>query len=119
MLTQEYIRLSARGYGDGVNAGTVIGLPPVLNFGSPELQAKVVPEVFSGKKHICLAVSNDSSYSATTLGTKMTGYKIVPRSQKRMLEAMYSDYRRLPSKPRTESIGLSTATRNGSLTGRK
>lgn len=28
----------------------VIGLPPVLNFGSKELKAKVVPEVFSGKK---------------------------------------------------------------------
>ena len=35
----------------------MIGLPPVLNFGSPELQAKVVPEVLSGKKYICLAIS--------------------------------------------------------------
>ena len=38
-------------------AGCVIGLPPVLNFGSPELKARVVPEVLSAKKFICLAVS--------------------------------------------------------------
>jgi alkylation response protein AidB-like acyl-CoA dehydrogenase len=37
--------------------GNVIGLPPVLNFGSDEIKAKVVPEVFSGKKFICLAIS--------------------------------------------------------------
>lgn len=29
----------------------------MLNFGSPELQAKVVPEVLSGKKNICLAIT--------------------------------------------------------------
>ena len=29
----------------------------MLNYGSPELQAKVVPEVLDGKKFICLAIS--------------------------------------------------------------
>lgn len=29
----------------------------MLNFGSEELKAKVVPEVLSGKKFICLAIS--------------------------------------------------------------
>ena len=74
IITQEFARVGQRGYGDGnlalacrltcylnplsgLLAGTVIGLPPVLNFGSPELQAKVVPEVLSGKKPICLAIS--------------------------------------------------------------
>ena len=53
----ELSRLGTRAYVDGLLAGCVIGLPPVLNFGSPELQAKVVPEVLSGKKYICLAIS--------------------------------------------------------------
>lgn len=35
----------------------VIGLPPVINFGSNELKAKVVPDVFAGKKFISLAIS--------------------------------------------------------------
>ena len=32
-------------------------LPPVLNYGSPELQAQVVPDVLSGKKFIALAIT--------------------------------------------------------------
>ncbi|OBZ71855.1 putative medium-chain specific acyl-CoA dehydrogenase, mitochondrial [Grifola frondosa] len=57
ILNFELSRLGTRGYIDGLLAGQVIGLPPVLNFGSPELQAKVVSEVLSGKKFICLAIS--------------------------------------------------------------
>ncbi len=53
----EISRLGTRAYVDGLLAGCVIGLPPVLNFGSPEIQAKVIPEVLSGKKYICLAIS--------------------------------------------------------------
>jgi alkylation response protein AidB-like acyl-CoA dehydrogenase len=41
----------------GLLAGTVIGLPPVLTFGSENLRARVVPEVLSGQKPICLAIS--------------------------------------------------------------
>lgn len=55
----ELSRLGTRGYIDGLLAGEVIGLPPVLNFGSPEVQAKVVPEVLSGKKFICLAITGE------------------------------------------------------------
>jgi len=57
VITQEIVRCGARGYGDGLLGGKVIGLPPVINFGSEELKAKVVPEVLSGKKFICLAIS--------------------------------------------------------------
>lgn len=57
VITQEIVLCGARGYGDGLGGGNVIGLPPVLNFASPELKAKIVPEVFSGKKKICLAIS--------------------------------------------------------------
>ena len=49
--------MGTRGYVDGLLAGQVIGLPPVLNFGAPELQARVVPEVLGGKKFICLAIT--------------------------------------------------------------
>ncbi|KAF7799104.1 hypothetical protein EIP86_010334 [Pleurotus ostreatoroseus] len=49
ILNFELGRLGTRGYVDGLLAGGVIGLPPVLNFGSPEIQARVVPEVLSGK----------------------------------------------------------------------
>ncbi|TDL14740.1 acyl-CoA dehydrogenase NM domain-like protein [Rickenella mellea] len=46
-----------RGYTDALLTGLVIGLSPILNFGSAELKRKVVPEVLEGKKFICLAVT--------------------------------------------------------------
>lgn len=57
ILNLELARCGCRGYVDGFLAGGVIGLPPVLNFGSDEIKARVVPEVLDGKKFICLAVS--------------------------------------------------------------
>jgi alkylation response protein AidB-like acyl-CoA dehydrogenase len=57
IITQELSRTGARGYGDGLSGGMVIGLPPVLNFGSPELRNEVVPAVLRGEKYICLAIS--------------------------------------------------------------
>ena len=51
--------MGTRAFVDGLLAGGVIGLPPVLNYGSPELRAKVVPEVLSGKKYICLAITGE------------------------------------------------------------
>ena len=70
IISQEITRCGARGYGDGINAGMVIGLPPVLNFGAPELQARVVPEVLGGKKFICLAISE--AFAGSDVGGMQT-----------------------------------------------
>ncbi len=58
----------------GLLGGKVIGLPPVLNFGSQELKAKVVPEVLSGKKFICLAIS-EAHAGSDVMGLKTTAVK--------------------------------------------
>jgi alkylation response protein AidB-like acyl-CoA dehydrogenase len=55
---------------DGLLAGGVIGLPPVLNFGAPELQAKIVPDVLAGKKFICLAISE--AFAGSDVGGMQT-----------------------------------------------
>ncbi|KIJ67085.1 hypothetical protein HYDPIDRAFT_26487 [Hydnomerulius pinastri MD-312] len=57
VVHQEISRNGQRGYGDGLLSGALIGLPPVLHFGTPELKAKVVPEVLASKKFLCLAIS--------------------------------------------------------------
>lgn len=41
----ELARVSSRAVVDGLLAGLVIGLPPILNYGSPEIQQRVVPDV--------------------------------------------------------------------------
>jgi alkylation response protein AidB-like acyl-CoA dehydrogenase len=57
IINFEIGRMGTRGFVDGLLAGGVIGLPPIMNYGNPELQAQVIPEVLSGKKFICLAIT--------------------------------------------------------------
>lgn len=57
IMAQEVARINARGYWDGLGGGTAIGMPPLMNFGRPELKKRICEEVFSGKKHMCLAIS--------------------------------------------------------------
>ncbi|KAJ8521124.1 hypothetical protein ONZ45_g2176 [Pleurotus djamor] len=57
IMAQELGRLNARGYTDGLGGGTAIGLPPVMNFAEPHIRDRVLEEVFSGKKFICLAIT--------------------------------------------------------------
>lgn len=57
IINQELARVQARGYGDGFQAGTVIGLPPVLNYANPTLKKEIVEGCFGGKKNISLAIS--------------------------------------------------------------
>jgi hypothetical protein len=69
VLNQEIVRMGGRGYGDGLNAGMVIGLPPVMNFGQEPLRTKVLDEVFSGQKvcHLLLTM-NGQDVEADDLG---------------------------------------------------
>lgn len=66
VVTQELARIGTRGYGDGFQSGMVIGLPPVLNFGSDELKKRIVPDVLAGRKFISLAISEAFAGSDVT-----------------------------------------------------
>ncbi|KAJ7284902.1 acyl-CoA dehydrogenase [Mycena rebaudengoi] len=57
IMAQEGTRFNSRGYLDGLGGGTYIGLPPILNFGQPAIREKILEEVFSGKKLVCLAIT--------------------------------------------------------------
>ncbi|EIN10183.1 acyl-CoA dehydrogenase [Punctularia strigosozonata HHB-11173 SS5] len=57
IIHAEIARIPTRGFHDGILAGLSIGLPPILNFASDELKAKIVPDVLAGRKFICLAIS--------------------------------------------------------------
>ncbi|KAF9519567.1 hypothetical protein BS47DRAFT_1370728 [Hydnum rufescens UP504] len=98
IITQELCRIGFRGYSDGMQGGMVIGLPPVLNFGRPELKAKIVPEVLSGKKFICLAIS-EAFAGSDVAGLKCTATKtpdgkhfIVNGTKKWITNGHFSDY---------------------------
>ncbi|WVO12763.1 hypothetical protein L204_100371 [Cryptococcus depauperatus] len=97
VINQEITRCAARGYGDGLNAGMVIGLPPVLNFGQEPLRSKVVEEVFSGQKVISLAISeafagSDVAGLRTTATKQSDGSWIINGTKKWISGGMHSDY---------------------------
>lgn len=98
IVNQEFVRSVLRGYGDGLLGGKVIGLPPVLNFGSEEIKSKVVPEVLGGKKFICLAISEAHAGSDIT-GLQTTAVKsedgkewIINGTKKWITNGTFADY---------------------------
>jgi alkylation response protein AidB-like acyl-CoA dehydrogenase len=84
-------------YYPGIVGGLVIGLPPVMNFGSEELKKTVLPEVFSGKKFICLAISEAHAgsdvFGLQTYAKKTEDGKhwIVNGTKKWITGGMYAD----------------------------
>ncbi|RKP06804.1 acyl-CoA dehydrogenase/oxidase [Thamnocephalis sphaerospora] len=57
ILADEFSRCGSGGVLWGVCGGFGIGLPPVLLFADEVLKRRVAPEVLSGKKTICLAIT--------------------------------------------------------------
>lgn len=57
ILIDEIHRCGSLGTGQGLCGGLQIGTPPIYNFGSQELQDRVLPEILSGKKRVCLAIT--------------------------------------------------------------
>ncbi|KAG9005111.1 hypothetical protein FRB93_009981 [Tulasnella sp. JGI-2019a] len=98
VINQELMRSRARGYADGLQGGMVIGLPPVLNFGSDKLKQEVVPDVFAGKKFISLAIS-EAFAGSDVAGLRCTAVKtedgkhfIVNGTKKWITNGTFSDY---------------------------
>ncbi|KAH8106347.1 acyl-CoA dehydrogenase NM domain-like protein [Cristinia sonorae] len=96
IINYELGRMGTRGYVDGLLAGNVIGLPPVINFGSPELKARIVPEVLSGKKFICLAITEafaGSDVSGLQTTAERDGdYWVINGTKKWITNGMFADY---------------------------
>ncbi|KAJ6494754.1 acyl-CoA dehydrogenase [Mycena vitilis] len=96
IMAQEGTRFNARGYLDGLGGGTYIGLPPVMNFGQPALRDKILEEVFSGKKLICLAIS-EAFAGSDVAGLKCFAKKtdkgwVVTGTKKWITNGTFSDY---------------------------
>lgn len=100
ILSQELSRFGpARGYGDGMNSGMSIGLPPVINFcKNEELRQRVMDECFSGEKFISLAIT-EAFAGSDVKGIKTTATKtadgkhyIVNGHKKWITNGHFSDY---------------------------
>lgn len=100
--TQIYIDELARsgslGPSGAVTVGFAFGLPPILKFGSEELQARFVPDIIAGKKRVCIAITEPEAGSdvsnATTTAKRTTDGKhfVVNGTKKWITNGIWSDY---------------------------
>ncbi|KAI1270622.1 acyl-CoA dehydrogenase/oxidase [Xylariaceae sp. FL1019] len=99
VMSQEGVRASARGFQDGSLAGMVIGLPCVMNFMTDQQRKKaIMDEVFSGKKYMCLAIT-EAFAGSDVAGLRTTATKtpdgkhyIVNGTKKWITNGVFSDY---------------------------
>ncbi|WFC95245.1 hypothetical protein MBRA1_001892 [Malassezia brasiliensis] len=98
IITQELSRCGQRGFMDGLNGGMVIGLPPILNFGSDDLKEEIVEPVFRGEKFIALAVT-EAFAGSDVMGLKTYAQKtedgqhyIVNGTKKWITNGHFADY---------------------------
>lgn len=99
IVAQEMSRAMARGFQDGNMAGMMIGLTAVLNFARDEAwKKKISDEVFSGKKKLCLAIT-EAFAGSDVAGLRTTAEKtpdgkhyIVNGTKKWITNGSWSDY---------------------------
>ncbi|KAF8319272.1 acyl-CoA dehydrogenase NM domain-like protein [Clavulina sp. PMI_390] len=120
ILTQEMSNPATRGYNDGLLGGLIIGLPAVMNYGSAELKARVMPDILAGKKCISLAIS-EAFAGSDVAGLRTTATRtpdgksfIVTGTKKWITNGHFSDWFVTPCKtekgitvllvPRTEKV---------------
>jgi len=78
--------------------GLVVGAPPLRHFASKQLQQKILPEILSGEKRICLAITEPAAGSdvrnitTTAEKTKDGKHYIVNGEKKWITNGMFSDY---------------------------
>ncbi|GAA5869287.1 hypothetical protein JCM16303_000416 [Sporobolomyces ruberrimus] len=98
IIIDEIHRCGSLGVGQGLCGGLQIGLPPVFNYGSQELQDRVLPEILSGKKRICLAITEPTAGSdVKNLSTSAVlsddgKHYIVNGTKKWITNGIYADY---------------------------
>eukprot|EP01059_Diplonema_ambulator_P002923 TRINITY_DN12553_c0_g1_i1.p1 TRINITY_DN12553_c0_g1~~TRINITY_DN12553_c0_g1_i1.p1 ORF type:complete len:522 (+),score=201.30 TRINITY_DN12553_c0_g1_i1:43-1566(+) len=95
---QENARLASQGFTDGLGGGLGIGLPPVAYFAPPALKKRILTEVLSGDKRICLAISEPyvgsdvAQIKCTAEKTPCGKYYIVNGEKKWITGGVFADY---------------------------
>ncbi|KAJ9212856.1 hypothetical protein DTO166G4_5513 [Paecilomyces variotii] len=94
----EMSRSGIGGPGASMSAGFAFGIPPVLKFGSPQLHERFLPDFLTGRKRMCIAITEPEAGSdvanITTTATKTPDGKhyIVNRTKKWITNGIWSDY---------------------------
>ncbi|KAL5332477.1 acyl-CoA dehydrogenase/oxidase [Aspergillus crustosus] len=98
IYTDELARSGLSGPSGSLNAGFAFGIPPVIKYGSKQLQEKFLPDLLTGRKRTCIAITEPDAGSdvanITTTATKSEDgkYYIVNGNKKWITNGIWSDY---------------------------
>ncbi|PWN97420.1 acyl-CoA dehydrogenase NM domain-like protein [Tilletiopsis washingtonensis] len=98
IMLDELNRCASNGLVMGNYGGTAYGAGPIVHFASPELQERILPDILTGKKRICLAITEPNAGSdvanvSTTAKLSADGkYYVVNGLKKWITNGIWSDY---------------------------
>ncbi len=94
----EMARSGLAGPSGSLTVGMAFGLPPLIKFGSPELQSRYLPDLLTGKKRTCIAITEPTAGSdvanISTTATKSPDGRsyIINGTKKWITNGIWSDY---------------------------
>ncbi|KAK5074158.1 hypothetical protein LTS08_005116 [Lithohypha guttulata] len=99
VIAQEFVRVNSRGFQDGAFAGMMISLTAIQQWlNNDSLKQKVTDECLSGKKFMCLAIT-EAFAGSDVAGLKTTAEKtpdgkhyIINGTKKWITNGMFADY---------------------------
>ncbi|KAL4756973.1 acyl-CoA dehydrogenase family protein [Aspergillus foveolatus] len=98
IYSDEMARSGLSGPSGSLTAGFAFGTPPIIKYGSKELQEKFLPDLLTGKKRNCIAITEPDAGSdvagITTTATKSADgkYYIVNGNKKWITNGIWSEY---------------------------
>ncbi|EPQ31082.1 uncharacterized protein PFL1_01271 [Pseudozyma flocculosa PF-1] len=98
IIWDEFNRCASSAAVMGLVGGLTYGAGPIIHFASEEQRQKWLPDIFAGKKRICLAIteplagSNVANLSTSAVKSDCGKYYIVNGNKKWITNGIYSDY---------------------------
>ncbi|KAK7606586.1 acyl-CoA dehydrogenase [Phyllosticta paracitricarpa] len=107
----ELSRVGISGPGGSLTVGMAYGVPPIVKFGSQSLQARFLPDLLSGRKRICIAITEPSAGSdvaniSTTAVRSPDGKNFIINGTKKWItNGIWSDYASMAVRTGPEGSG--------------
>ncbi|KAI1299001.1 putative acyl-CoA dehydrogenase [Xylaria venustula] len=98
IYSDEMARSGLIGPPGSLTTGFAFGIPPILKFGDKQLQERVIPDLLTGRKRCCIAITEPDAGSdvanITTTATKSScgKYYIVNGAKKWITNGIWADY---------------------------
>lgn len=98
IFADEMARSGLIGPSGSLTTGMAFGVPPILKFGSPQVQERFLPELLTGRKRSCIAITEPdagSDVAGITTTATMSGdgtHYVVNGTKKWITNGIWTDY---------------------------